>query len=87
MDNIEFEADKVAATTYADAPKKSAMVKLLMSLGIKEESTANYILIGASVLLLAVTAYIYIGIFSEPKVDEAAAEREALLMQVEEARQ
>lgn len=88
MDNIEFETDKIATTTtHTGTPKKSAMVKLLMGFGIKDEATANYILIGGSVLLLAFTAYLYVGILSEPKVDETIAEREALLMQIEEARQ
>ena len=88
MDNIEFEADKITATTqYTGTQKKSGMVKLLMGLGVKDEATANYILIGLSVILLALTVYLYVGILGTPKVDQAALDRESALMQLQEARQ
>lgn len=88
MDNIEFEADNVATTTqYTGTQKKSGMVKLLMGLGVKDEATANYILIGLSVILLALTVYLYMGILGTPNVDQAVLDREAALMQIEEARQ
>lgn len=68
MENIQFEADNAARATYATAPKKSAMVKMVMKLGIQDEAVANYILVGVSVALLAFTFYMYSGMFSSPEV-------------------
>lgn len=89
MENIQFENDALGsrnAYTFT-ARKQSSIVKILLKLGVPNERVANYILIGFSGLMIALAIYMYVDMFSAPEIDQEATARDALLMQVNEARQ
>ena len=62
MENIEFELEKSTTQTYS-APKKPKMVELLAKMGVRDERTANYILIGVIILGFILTYRLYAGVF------------------------
>ncbi len=84
MQEIEFETDQVSRTSsspYLTEKKEPAMVKWLTKLGIKDEETANFVLLGIAGLFLGITIFIYAGLFAETPRDLAAEKRAILIMQ------
>ena len=58
-------------------PREPWMIRLLLKLGVRDEKTANYILIGIALLFLGVSAYFFLGSGAEtsPEPGDAAAEQ------------
>lgn len=83
MQGIEFETDNASSSLQKNIPSKktSAMVELLLKFGVKDTSTANYILLGTAGILLGATIFIYAGLIGEPEIDQEEATRVILLMQ------
>lgn len=83
MQGIEFETDSVNSSTQKNIPteKTPTMVQWLLKFGVKDTSTANYILLGTAGILLGATIFIYAGLLGEPEIDQEAAARVILLMQ------
>ncbi len=61
MNDVQFNLEDKGfnAPTYRDTTKKSKMVELVMKTGlVKDETQANYVLLGVSVLFLILTAVV-----------------------------
>jgi len=69
MQGIEFETDNASSSLQKNIPteKTSAIVGLLLKFGVKDTSTANYILLGIAGILLGATIFIYAGLLGEPE--------------------
>lgn len=82
MQGIEFETDNASSSPQKNIPsqKTSAMVELLLKFGVKDTSTANYILLGTAGILLGATIFIYAGLLGEPKEDVSLNTRAVLIM-------
>ena len=75
MQGIEFETDNASSSPQKNIPteKTSAMVELLLKFGVRDTSTANYILLGT-------TIFIYAGLLGEQKKDMGLDARAVLIM-------
>lgn len=82
MQGIEFETDNASSSSQKNisSEKTSAMVELLLKFGVKDTSTANYILLGIAGIFLGISIFIYAGLLSKPKVDHEATRQVILLM-------
>lgn len=64
MNDVQFNLEDKGfnAPTYRDTTKKSKMVQLVMKTGfVKDETQANYVLLGLSIIFLIVTFFIVRG--------------------------
>ncbi|MEK7459952.1 MAG: hypothetical protein AAB628_00125 [Patescibacteria group bacterium] len=83
MSEIEFETDSIVGDMNrrkTSAEEVPFFVKWLMQLGVRDSTTANYILIGATAFFIGAAIYLYAGIFEEPQKDwslDAKASTEA----------
>lgn len=82
MQGIEFETDNASSSPQKNLPteKTSAMVELLLKFGVRDTSTANYILLGTAGILLGTTIFIYAGLLGEQKKDMGLDTRAVLIM-------
>ena len=81
MSDIEFETDKaIREIDGNNAPinETPRMVRLVMKLGIKDTTTASYILVGIAVVFIGFAVYMYAGIFKEPQKDWSLDAKAAL---------
>lgn len=67
MQGIEFEDDRnlsglVTKMVVKPASGQSSMIRILAKVGIEDKTTANYILLGVSVVFFGVTIFLYAGI-------------------------
>ena len=69
MQGIEFETDNASSSPQKNIPteKTSAMVELLLKFGVRDTSTANYILLGTAGILFGTTIFFYAGVLGEQK--------------------
>jgi hypothetical protein len=61
MNDVQFNLEDKGfnAPTYRDTTKKSKMVQLVMKTGlVKDETQANYVLLGLSIIFLIATFFI-----------------------------
>lgn len=82
MEGIEFETDQIsrAGSQYSAETKKSAMMNLLQKLGIHNETTANFTLLGIVAIFLGIAIFMYADILVKPKTNNAAEARAILIM-------
>ena len=82
MQGIEFETDNTSSSTQKNVftPKTSILVQWLLKFGVKDTTTANYILLGTVGILLGATIFIYAGLLGEPKKDLSLDARAVLIM-------
>lgn len=82
MQGIEFETDNASSSSQKNIPteKTSAMVELLLKFGVKDTSTANYILLGIAGILIGATIFIYAGLIGEPEKDLSLDARSLLII-------
>ncbi len=62
-DNMTFETDDSSTSEETGGGRQSFIMRLIMKMGAKDETTANYILIGLAVVFLMITVYLYAGVF------------------------
>ncbi len=67
MQEIEFETDSSSNRVIIEQ-KEPTMVRWLMKLGVKDKTTANYILLGI-IVLSTIVGLMFSGIFSSSQVD------------------
>ncbi len=65
MQGIEFENDDSTQNVWGEQ-KQPAMVRLVMKLGMKDEITANYALLGAAGLAVVISIFLIFGVARTP---------------------
>lgn len=83
MQGIEFETDNASSSPQKNIPteKTSAIVELLLRFGVKDTSTANYILLGTAGILLGATIFIYAGLLGGPEKKNSLEAQSILIIQ------
>lgn len=83
MQGIEFETDQSFSPGASTTPgtKKTIFGRLLMNVGITDQATANYVLLGIAAIFFGVSIFIYAGILREPEKDWSLDTRAAIEMQ------
>lgn len=82
MQGIEFETDNTSSSTQKNTTtqKTSMLVQWLLKFGVKDTTTANYILLGTAGIFLGATIFIYAGLLGEPEKDMSLDARAVLIM-------
>lgn len=70
MEGIEFEDDKNQSVlseinSQATVRKPSFMIKLLEKVGVTGKATANFVLLGITVIFFGIAFFIYSGLLNE----------------------
>lgn len=81
MSDIEFEETKIYQSTTGFGKSQSSLkygllMRLLLGIGVKDENTANKILIGIAVIFLCLTVFIYSTTFIKPETPNLTPEQE-----------
>ena len=82
MQGIEFETDNTSSSPQKNTStqKTATLGQWLLKFGLKDTTTANYILLGTAGILLGSTIFIYAGLLGEQKKDMSLDARAVLIM-------
>lgn len=82
MNGIEFEENKIYQTkktpTNKLIPSESGVfMHTLFKIGVTDQNTANYILLGVAAIFFGITIYIYSGLFNKANLPKTAPDEQS----------